>query len=118
MDEYVEDKNAYRTRHNKHSHLPTNVPADVAYYCPEKYGGERGLIPIPDHIIQSMMDLFYPDVEELFQFCEPDFLKIVEAIATEEGIIMGDLDLVSVWEAFAKILTRLQELGVEPTLNQ
>lgn len=115
MDEFVEDKNLYRTRRNDHSHLPTMVPADVAYFCPEIYGGERSLVSVPDGIIQKMMDTFYPDCEELFQYCDPEFKKLVEMIAEEEGVILAKLDLVSVWKAFDKILTVLEELGIQDT---
>lgn len=113
MNEYVDDKNLYRTRRNDHSHLPTKVPADVAYYCPETYGGERGLVPIPDKTIKAMMDTFYPDCEELFEYCDHDFKKLVEMIAAEENIELDQLDLVSVSVSFDTISTVLEDLGVK-----
>lgn len=110
MNEYVDDKNTFRTRRNTNSHLPTGVPADLCYYCPESYGGEEGITWIPEEFVDEMINTCYLDTEDLFRVSTPDFEWKMKRIMKSLGIKLQDMDLVSVWEAFVTILPILEEI--------
>lgn len=111
---------------NAHPHLPTQVLADVEYFCPETYVGESGLGPIPetyvgecalvyipDKNIRATMSTFCHDCEDCFGYGDYNFTQMVEMIEAEEQIELDQLDLVSVSVSFDTISTVLEDLGVK-----
>lgn len=113
MDEYVEEKNSYRTRTNHKSSLPTGVPPDVSYHLPEDYGGVEGLIPVPPEAVQTILDEVYPDREELFMISPPRFHALIEDLIVRLGWSGVHVDLSNVWELYSHLLSRLEEMDLD-----
>lgn len=113
MDEYVEEKNSYRTRTNYKSCLPTGVPPDVAYHLPTDYGGTEGLIPVPIEVVQTILHEVYPDREELFMVSPPRFHTLVEDLIMNTGWAGVEIDMTNVWELYNVLIGKLDEMVLD-----
>ncbi|KAH9808366.1 hypothetical protein DFH28DRAFT_1136302 [Melampsora americana] len=113
MDEYVEEKDTYRTCKNHHSCLPTGVPAKACYFSPKAHGGKEGLTPVPDDIIQEMLDKFYPDRHDLFVVSPEPFNTLLNNLISDLGWSTDDLDLNNVWILFEQMHEVLSQMDLD-----
>ena len=101
--EFMDSRNAYRSRRNRSKPGPSGISRNEAYSLPHKWGGRQCLLDVDLDIVREIKD-FISNGEDLFRFplVTAEFERQAEEVY--ETLHIRDLALSNVWNIFRMIL--------------
>ncbi|KZV78768.1 hypothetical protein EXIGLDRAFT_633268 [Exidia glandulosa HHB12029] len=104
VSQWVEGRNSDHIRKQDEMLLPSGGRPDDFYYSPEDWGGVDCLVPIPDDVLDALMEEFTPP--DLFQFGPPDVEAHCEAV---HRVVLNSihLDVKNAWSVVCHMITLL-----------
>lgn len=90
--------------------MPTSCRPNVAYFSPEKYGGQQGLLQIPIEDIDEILEAQYPDGEALCRISPALLSQHVSESLWDLGVPADAIIMNHFWHVHQSVVTRLVEV--------
>ena len=100
VDEFVESRNAYRSRKDQQKAGPSGISSNVAFSLPHTWGGRNCLLPVDCDVIRQIKEAMGGD--DVLSFVDRDYAAQAEIAYSSLGIT--DLNFGNVWNVFSAML--------------
>jgi hypothetical protein len=110
LDHLRDENGAHRVRFQRKVLLPTGGRIEDFYNFPERYGGKKMLIPVPEDVINKLIAEHMPDW--IFQFGSDEFNCLAEATYTSIG--SPALDVENCWNIWRIMIDIFENVGSLP----
>lgn len=110
FNQYKNEKNTKLTRYNRQTLLPNSCRPNVAYFSPDRLGGEQGLLPIPRGAVERILKERYNDHEDLFRVFPPLLARHVLEALQRLQIQHDDVEMSNLWRVLRRVVRILQSV--------
>jgi hypothetical protein len=99
-DEFMESRNAYRSRKDNKKAGPSGMSRNIAFSLPHTWGGKNCILPIDRDVVRQIKAEMGGD--DILAFVDRDFADRAETAYESLGIV--DLNFNNVWSIFSRML--------------
>lgn len=99
-DEFMESRNAYRSRKDNKKAGPSGMSHNIAFSLPHTWGGKNCILPIDQDVVRQIKAEMGGD--DILAFVDCDFADQAETAYESLGIV--NLNFNNVWSIFSRML--------------
>lgn len=99
-NEFMESRNAYRSRKDSKKPGPSGMSRNVAFSLPQSWGGRDCLLPVDCEVIRQIKEEMGGD--DILAFVDHEYAARAEVAYSSLGI--ADLNFNNVWSVFSAML--------------